>query len=508
MRKIREVLRLKEESALSDRKIADAMNVSRPMVSQWITNFRVSGESYASIVSMDDEALHAIIGKKSRKVNGRYISLVEKFEYFSRELKRKGVTLQLLWEEYSKDAPHAYSYAQFCYHYQTWRESSKVTMHMEHKAGEKMFVDYTGHKLKIYDRQQPEKFREVEVFVAILGASQLTYIEASESQKKEDWLKVSENALWYFEGVPGAIVPDCLKSAVAKADRYEPDINPTYSDFARHYGTVIVPARSRKPQDKALVENAVKIAYMRIFAPLRNMVFYSLDELNEALWERMEAHNNKAFERMNTSRWELYRQTDKEALKALPMRKYEHKEFLSLKVQFNYHIEVSVDQHYYSVPWQYCGKRVSVEYTGSSVEIFHKGLRIASHQRDRRAHGYSTCREHMPPQHQFVSDWSPERMISWGEKAGSSVKEMIEGILRRREFPEQAYKVCLGILSLSKKYGNERLNNACKRAIEYRYYSYKAVKNILEKGLDRLKEESSPCAFPCHSNIRGSEYFN
>lgn len=508
MNKIREILRLSEQCGLSQRTIEKALNISRPVVSQYIIDFKATGLSYAAIAAMGDDELLQALGKKRKEESEQYRILAEKFEYFAKEIKRVGVTMRLLWDGYHKEHSDGYGYTQFCYHFQVWRDALDVTMHMEHKAGEKMFVDYTGKKMRICNEANPLEFREAEIFVAILGGSQLTYVEASESQKKQDWIKSNENALWYFEGVPGAIVPDCLKSGVTTADKYEPDINPHYSDFGRHYNTVILPARSRSPQDKALAENAVHIAYLRIFAPLRDRVFYSIEQLNEAIWEKLEVHNSTAFQRMKTSRRELFNETEKAALKPLPAEKYEWKEFLSVKVQFNYHIEFSPDKHYYSVPWGYRRKQVNIIYTSDRVEIYCKGIRIAMHSRDRKANDYTTIKAHMPPEHQFVADWSPERMTSWGEKIGESVKCMIEGVLRRREFPEQAYKVCLGILSLAKKYGNDRLNNACTRAVQANYYSYKGVKNILEKGLDKIQEQPTTMDLPLHSNIRGSNYFN
>jgi transposase len=478
-------------------------------VSQYINYFKATGLSYEATTAMGDDELLQALGKKRKEESEQYRILADKFEYYATEIKRVGVTMRLLWEEYRKEHKNGYSHTQFCYHFQVWRDALDVTMHMEHKAGEKMFVDYAGKKMRIISENNPLEFREAEIFVAILGGSQLTYVEASESQKKHDWITSNENALLYFGGVPGAIVPDCLKSAVTKADKYEPDINPQYSDFGRHYNTVILPARSRCPQDKALAENAVHIAYLRIFAPLRNGVFYSIEQLNEAIWEKLEVHNNTPFQRMKTSRRELFNETEKAALKPLPAEKYEWKEFLSLTVHYNYHIEFRPDNHYYSVPCHYRRKKVTVIYTSGRVEIYYKGLRIAMHSRNRRLNKkYTTLKEHMPPEHQFVADWSAERFISWAEKIGESVKCMIEVVLRTVEFPQQGFNTCLGILNLAKKYGNDRLNNACKRAVQANYYAYTAVKNILEKGLDKIQEEPTTLKLPLHSNIRGSNYFN
>ena len=351
MNKIREILRLREESGLSDRKIGRALSISRPVVAHYLADYKASGLAWDKITAMNDEELLKIFESKRSKESVKYQQLSEKFEYFVRELKKTGVTIGSLWEDYHKEHSDGYAKSQFCYYFQVWRNSCEVTMHLEHKAGEKSFVDFTGKKMTVYDRKTGIG-RPVETMVAILGASQLTYAEATESQKKEDWIKANVNALNYFGGVPLAIVPDCLKSAVTDGNQYEADINPEYNDFARHYGAVILPARPNCPQDKALAEGAVKIIYMRIFAPLRNSIFYSLEELNEAVWEKLEIHNNTMFQRMKITRREFFNETEKSVLKPLPADPYELRKFLSLKVQFNYHIAFSPDTHYYSVPWQ------------------------------------------------------------------------------------------------------------------------------------------------------------
>ena len=459
---------------------------------------------------MSDADLITTLDGVKEAVSERYRELSERFEYYVKELKRTGVTLDLLWQEYKREHPAGYNRTQFCHHFQVWRETSpELTMHIEHKAGEKMFVDYPGKKLMVYDRATGVG-REVETLVAILGASQLTYAEATESQKKEDWIQSNGRALRYYGGVPQAIVPDCLKSAVTQADKYEPDINPEYADFARHHNTVILPARPHSPKDKALAENAVKIIYQRVFAPLRDRIFYSLKELNEAIWERLEVHNHTPFQRMKISRWELFEQTERSALKPLKPEAYELRRFLDLKVQFNYHIYFSPDKHYYSVPHRYSGKRITVIYTSSSVEIYHKNIRIAFHLREYSANRYTTIREHMPPHHQFYDGWSPQKMITWAEAIGPEVKAMIEAVLESRQYPEQAYKACLGILNLTKKYGKQRLNQACARALQYRCYTYRSVRNILENNLDKVLDHEAETIhreLPVHENIRGREYF-
>lgn len=507
MNKVKEVIRLKEQSKLKIRAIARTLKISRPSVDSYLSQFKATGLKYDDIKDMPDDQVQDLFVKKEPYVSKKLKILYDRFEYMAKELKKTGVTLQLLWEEYKQEYPGGYESSQFGYYYQKWRESLKVSMHIEHKAGDKMFVDFTGDHMSVFDSKTKQE-REVEIFVAILGGSQLTYTEAVENQKKENWIKGNENAFHYFGGSSNAIVPDCLKSAVVKPNKYEPYINPEYADFARHYSTVILPARSRCPKDKALVENAVRIAYMRIFAPLRNRVFYSLEELNEAIREKLDKHNNMKFQRMSISRQELFEEIEKKELTPLPVFRYEFKTIQSLQVQYNYHVYLKEDIHYYSVPYIYLKQQITMIYTNSIVEIYCKNERIALHKRDRSTNKYSTLPEHMPPSHKFYAEWSPERMIKWGEKIGDKVKEMIEGIFNMAKHPEQAFKTCMGILNLAKKYGNIRLNNACGRALSFGSYSFNTVRNILKKGIDKIPDEQEDeRALPDHENVRGSNYY-
>ena len=505
MNKVREIIRL-DELGFAQRQIARALNVSRPVVAQYLRDFKTTGLSYGDIKDMGDDKFADIFIKKTGK-SKRQQALSEQFTYMAKELKRIGVTLYLLWEEYRRENPDGYSYSQFCYHFQVWRNLSPLTMHIEHKAGDKMFVDFTGKHMWFYDREKKQQ-QKAEVFVAILGASQYTYVEAVLSQQKEDWLKVNNNAIWYFGGAPAAIVPDCLKSGVSKPDKYEPDVNPDYADFGDHYDTAILPARPYSAKDKALVENAVNIVYTRIFAPLRNETFYSLSELNEAIWAKVEEHNSKHFEREAISRRELFEEIEQAALKQLPPQRYELKRSLKLKVQFNYHVEIREDHHYYSVPWKYKRKQVKVIYTAAVVEVYYKNTRIAFHKRERRRNGYTTVKEHMPSHHRLYAEWSPQRLINWGASIGPNTKQMIEGVLQTRKHPEQAFKVCLGLLNLTRHYGAGRLERACERALQFHHFSYKFVRNVLEKNLDKVQEEESmQQTFPVHENIRGKDYY-
>jgi len=328
-------------------------------------------------------------------------------------------------------------------------------------------------------REQP-----IEVFVAILSASQLTYAEASFSQKSEDWIRSNERAFIYFNGVTQAIVPDNLKSGVTKSNRYEPGINFRFDDFAGHYRTVVLPARVRRPQDKALVENAVKLVYQRIYAPLRNRTFWSLEELNEAIWDLLKKHNDTPFQRLKISRRGFFEEIEKPVLKSLPVERYSLKQCKDLTVQINYHVELREDMHYYSVPWQFRGKRVRVIYDDRNVAIYYDNIRIVQHKRIHIPNDYTTLPAHMPPEHRNYAEWSPERFIKWGQSIGDDVTEMIRVVLKSRKHPEQAFKTCMGILNLVKEHGPDRLNKACRRVLGFGFYSYRRIKNILDRGLE------------------------
>lgn len=511
MNKLREILRLKETCSLTLRKISRAMGLSRPVVTEYLSRCAALGLDYMTARDMPDDALEALLKQtvKPFTEDTRYKALAERFEHMSKELKRVGVTRMILWEEYHRDHPEGYGYSQFCYHYQQWARCQELSMHIEHKAGEKMFVDFAGKKLALVDRTSGE-IRPVEVFVAILGASQLIYVEAVMSQKKRDFLSASDNAIWYAGGVVEALVPDNLKSAVTKAHRYEPDLNPDYVDFARHYDLAILPARPYKPRDKALVEGAVKIVYQRIYAPLRERVFYSLEDLNAAIHEELERLNNRPMKGYGKSRRELFEEVEKGALRPLPSERYRHREHCRMKVAFNYHVYLNVDKHYYSVPYRYRGERVDVFYSEKTVEIYCKNERIALHPRNRLKYKYTTVPEHMPPEHRYRDDWSAERFLSLAESIDGDVKTFIEGVLASRRHPEQAYKSCLGILHLARAYGNGRLADACRVALYHESYTYKTIDNILKHGLEReaVQDDLFDAPLPEHENIRGREYYH
>ncbi len=507
LKRVREALRLHHQCGLSLRKTAQALSISRPVLTGYLAQCKALCITWEKARDMTDEDLDACF-TDNKVADPRLEYLVNKFPNYAKELSRVGVTRQLLWEEYIAVNPGGYSYSQYCHHFQEWNDNQELYMRIEHKAGDKLYVDYTGKKIDVVDPVTGE-IRSAEIFVAALGASKLIYAEAVWTQKKHDFIAAQVNTLKYIGGVPHAIVPDCLKSAITKGHKYEPDINPEYQDFAAHYGSTILAARPYKPKDKALVEGAVRIIYQRIYAPLRNRTFHSLEELNRAMREQLEMLNNKPMQVYKVSRWEMFNETDKEALQPLPVEDYTIRHFARCKIHFNYHIYLLEDKHYYSAPYQYRGKYVEVRYTASIVEIYLNNSRIAIHKRDFRRFEYTTVKEHMPSNHRFLDDWSAEKFIKWAGNLGESVSEVIETILCRKQHPEQGYKVCLGILNLGQEYGKERLNNACKRSLYYDNLSYKMINNILHNGLDTMKDETEKqLKMFHHDNIRGPEYYN
>jgi transposase len=486
--------------------ISKHVQASRNTVKKYIRQAKERGLTLGELTSKEDTRLEQLFASPEVDRKTRYDTLLRLLPSIQKELRRTGVTRWLLWEEYKTRYPDGYSYTQFCEHYKQWSESQDATMHFEHEPGDKVFMDFTGKKLPIIDQDTGE-IRELEVFVAILGYSQYTYAEAVRSQKKEDFIEAVQNALHYFKGVPNALIPDNLKSAVTKADKYEPDLNETFLDLANHYGTAVLPARSRKPRDKSLAESAVTLVYQRIFAPLRNETFFSVEHLNHFMRERLDAHNNQHFQKEPISRREKYLKEEKSLLKSLPQERYEIKQYKTARVMKNCHVQLN--KCYYSVPYRYIGKKVKLMYTTRHVSVFHGPDRIAFHERKHKAFSYSTQGDHLPSTHQFVSQWSPEKFLKWAERIDPQVKSYIEQILGQKSYPEQTYRSCVGILSLEKKVGRERLIKAIERASSYNAYNYKVIKNIIAGGLDKLTETGTTKQgrLPFHENIRGKEQY-
>lgn len=510
MSKIRQLLRLYTQGK-GKQSISEQTGIARNTVRKYIRVFIDHKLTFEEVNDLSDHELDELFGKPivpKLEVSSRYIDLQAFFPYAEKELKRTGVTLDLVWKEYLVKHPEGYRHAQFGYHYHLWQKKTTPVMHIQHKAGDKMYVDYAGAKLQVVDTGTGE-IHPVEVFVAILGASQLTYVEATFSQQKEDFISSCENALHYFGGVPTAIVPDNLKSAVTKSSKYEPTINESFADFAEHYCTSILPARAYRPRDKALVEGAVKIMYTYIYAALRDHSFFSIEELNQAIWQELALHNQANLKGRNYSRRQQFDEVEKSTLALLPELRYEFKQHMVVTVMKNGHVCLSIDKHYYSVPYRYMGKKVKLIFSKSQLEIFYKYDRIAVHKRIKSPYNYTTIEEHMASTHKFISDWTPEKFITWAENIGEDVKHFIIKILDKKQHPEQAYKSCMGVLSFGKKVGNERLINACKRALDYGFYNYKIIQTILEKGLDQIKddEQVDQLEMPLHENIRGEDYY-
>lgn len=508
MIKIRQILRLHTQG-YSKLQIAVQTSISRNTLKKYIKEFTASKLTFDEISSLSDKDLEDLFVKPEDKpVNEKLQTLFSMFPAIDKELKRKGVTREILWEEYKRDHTDGFGISQFKHYYAQWKAQVNPTMHMEHKAGDKMYVDFAGDRLNLVDPQTGE-IHPVEVFVAILGASQLTYVEAVMTQQKEDFIAACENAMLYYNGVPAAIVPDNLKSAVTKSSKYEPTINETFADFAEHYATTILPARAYRPRDKALVENAVRIIYSRIYAKIRGVDYHSLEALNTAIRFALEEHNSAFLRGRNYSRRQQFDEIEKAVLMPLPALKYELKKHLYATVAKNGHVGLSLDKHYYSVPYRFIGKKVKLLFSRHSVEIYYNYERIALHTRTKSSYQYTTDKEHLASTHRFVSDWTPERFISWAQGIHEDVKLYILKVLDRKQHPEQAYKSCLGILGFAKKVGNDRLIKACQRALGYGAYNYKTIQKILEKELDSQDspDETDQLRMPFHDNIRGENYY-
>ena len=503
MRQIREMLRLKYEGGLRHRAIARALGVGVGTVSEYVGRARRSGLVWPLPPELDDAALEARLFVPAAPGRERTPpDLVE----IHQELKRAGVTLHLVWEEYRAVHEDGYGYSQFCEIYRRWARKLRPSMRQQHRAGEKTFIDFSGKRPHLVDRRTGEEIL-VELFVAVLGASGYIYAEATRTQKLDEWVGAHTRMVEYFGGSTELWVPDQLKGAVSRSCRYEPGLNRTYQELATHYGTVVVPARPGKPKDKAKVESMVLVVQRWILARLRNRTFFDLAELNEAIWELLEQLNSRPLQKLKVSRRELWERLDRPALGPLPATPFELARWKNCGVNIDYHVEV--DHRFYSVPYQLANERVEMRYTASIVEAYYKGNRVASHPR-RFDHQHSTLSEHMPSSHRAHAEWTPSRLIRWGEKTGPATGRLVAGILRSRPHPEQGYRACLGIMRLGRHHGDERLEAACARAERLRSYSYRTVKNILASAQDRLPledEQPAPAPTPSHHNIRGPQYY-
>jgi transposase len=506
MRKIKEVVRLKWEHGLSNREIARSCSISRSTVADYLRRFEDEGLSWPLPPELDEAELEKRLFPLPQVPPSGSRPWPDWSE-IHRELRRKGVTLFLLWEEYKQAHPQGYQYSWFCHQYREWTGKLDLVMRQEHRAGEKVFVDYAGQSAPVVDRTTGE-IREAQIFIAVLGASNYTYAEATWSQSLPDWISSHVRAFQYFGGVAELVVPDNLKSGVTKACLYEPDLNPTYQDMANHYGCAVIPTRVRKPRDKAKVEVGVQLVERWILARLRNVTFFSLAELNATIRELLVKLNNRPFKKLPGSRRSLFETLDKPALKALPVQSYVYAEWKKARVHIDYHVEV--DSHYYSVPYQLIKREIDVRITINTIEVFYKGRRVASHRRSYRKGGFTTLKENMPKRHQKYAEWTPDRLIRWAAKTGSATAKLIEAVLASRPHPQQGFRSSLGILRLGKQYGQQRLKAACGRALAIGSLSFKSVQAILKTGLDTRPLPTAPLEPPAiqHENIRGPNYYH
>lgn len=511
MRKIKEVLRLHHEAGLSRRAVAQALNISYGSAVNYLNRAKQAGLAWPLPSNMDERTLGRMLFP-SQPPNGQRRFVEPDFPMIHKELTRKGVTKQLLWQEYREQYPEGgYSYAQFCHRYQLWRGKQQRSMRQLHRAGEKVFVDYCGPTMPIVNPDTGE-LRQAQVFVAVLGASNYTFACASWSQNQADWLNAHVQAFEFFGGVPEVVVPDNLKSGVLKTHRYEPDINPAYQQLAAHYRVAVVPARPYKPKDKSKAEVGVQIVERWIMARLRHQTFFTLASLNQAIRFLLEDLNQRAFKKLPGTRLSQFEQLDKPALQALPTQPYQYAEIKFARVHIDYHIEY--DKHYYSVPHHLVKTQVEVQATQTTVSVYHQGKRMASHPRSYRSGAHSTCPEHMPQHHRAFSEWSGERFLRWAGDIGIETQKVVQHLLQEKRHREQSYRRILALLSNAKKYGRSRLNNACRRALHINSPTRSSVESILKQGLDQVNLEPESTSvqeelnLDHHENVRGEQYYH
>ncbi len=506
MRLLREILRLRYAGGLSQRAIARCLSIGLGTVCECLAQAAKAGLNWPLPTEFDDARLGAVLAARPRQGAPPSRPLPD-LARLHEELRRPGVTLQLLWVEYLGDHPEGYRYTQFCEHYHRFVRRLSPPMRQVHRAGEKGFVDFAGQKPWIVDRRTGEAIAG-ELFVGVLGASSFTYAEAVPSQEMPHWIGAHVRMFEFFGGVPEILVPDGLKGAVTVPCRYEPVLNRTYQDLATHYGTAVIPARPHHPRDKPKVEAGVLVVERWILAVLRNVTFFSFTEMNVAILDLLGAINNRTMKHLGASRRELFERLDRPALRALPPNRYEMAEWKECTVNIDYHIEV--DHNYYSVPYQLADERVEARATATTVEVFFRSRRVASHPRLTGRGRFHTLPEHMPRSHRAHAEWTPSRLIAWAAKTGPATGRVAAEILRSRPHPEQGYRSCLGLMRLTQRHGAARVEAAAVRAERLHAPSYKTVKNILGAGVEALPfDEPSEAilTLPVHDNIRGAGYY-
>ena len=505
MRQIKEILRLRAQG-LSHRAIGASCALAVGTICEYLGRARVCGLSWPLPGDLSDEQVESLLFPPAAPAHSN--RPLPDWEHVAQELPRKGVTLLLLWEEYRAEHPDGYGYARFCSLYKQHTVKANPVLHLEHKAGEKLFVDYAGQSVPVTDPRTGQA-HQAQVFVASLGASSYMFAEGTWTQSKPDWIGSHVRAFEFYGGVPEIVVPDNIKTGIKSACFYEPDLNRTYQEMAEHYGVAIIPARVAKPRDKAKVETHVKIAEQRLLAPLRNRTFFSLEALNEAISELLDELNNRPFQKLLGTRRQAFERIDRPALRPLPQTPYVFADWTKARVNVDYH--VFADDGYYSVPYALIKEQVDVRLSPRIVEILHGGKRVASHARCTYKGQYRTNSDHMPKAHNAYVDWQPTRLVRWAAQIGPRTSQMVEEILHRRIHPQQGYRACLGLIRLAKLHGESRLEAACDRALRAGAVSYRSVKSILQNKLDHLADdpiqEPEPLGI-AHDNVRGADYYD
>ncbi|EKD49900.1 MAG: hypothetical protein ACD_63C00017G0002 [uncultured bacterium] len=506
MRQIKEVLRLSQNLGLGDRVVEVSTGIARTTIRDYIDRFVLTGLTWKELSGMNEEEIENHLFPQSTTSYPKSQRPLGDWPLIHTELRRKGVTLQLLWEEYLEKHPDGYRYSRFCELYQEFSKVIDTSMRQVHRAGEKLFVDYSGLTVPVIDHAA-KVARNAQIFVAVMGASNYCYAEATWTQTIPDWIGSHVRAFNFLSGCTQLIVPDNLKSGVNKADFYDPEINVTYQKFAEHYGVAILPARAARPRDKAKVECGVLVVQRWILARLRNRQFFSLSELNAEIQRLLTHLNERPFRKLTGCRRSMFDELDKPCLIALPTTAYEFGEWSFARVNIDYHIEF--EKHYYSVPYILVRQKLDVHATASVVEIYKDGIRVAVHGRSSIKHAYTTLKEHMPPNHLAVANWTPERLADWARQYGPFVVSLSEAIMNGKKHPQQGFRACLGVLRLETKVGKDRLNAACERALYIGGINLQTVRAILQNGQDRLPmPKEDPVQAPeLHENVRGPGYF-
>jgi transposase len=508
MRKTREVLRLYFELKLRQRQIARSVNVSQSTVHEYIERFRAAGLNWPLPTEMSEAELERKLFSADSGVARPSAKTFPDFAHIEEELRHhKHTTLQLLWEEYKASHADGYGYSRFCYYYRRWKQAHDLVLRQEHRPGEKLFVDWAGDTIPIYDPATGQA-RPAQLFVAVLGASNYTYAEAAPDQQTASWIGGHVRCFEFLGGCPRLVVPDNTRTGVSKACRYEPDLNPTYQEMAMHYGVGVLPTRPYKPRDKAKVEVGVQIAERWILAALRHTKFFSLAELNRVIRELLDRLNTRPFKKREGSRRSLFEELDRPVLRPLPVERFDLAEWSQAIVNIDYHVQF--DNSFYSVPYQLARQTVEVRATPTIIEIFHRGKRVASHVRTRKPYAAITNHEHRPASHRAHLDWPPSRMIQWAASVGPRTSQVVERILEAQPHPEMGYRACLGIIRRGQRYTPARVEAAAERALVTGAVSYRSMDSILRHNLDRQPLTSPPTSRSVqeHDNIRGAAYFD